>query len=180
MKIHYDIPKKQNTYMKKARRNILWSWHTVEVYWFKSDELYVVSGHLLLNKFNMREEVKESWISEAVYIRLSAGCYKWRGMFTSNKIMNAGIQAVLLKKCNSGKQWQKNSVKTELRKIYGSQNIFVSKQAIFSPEDPYRIPCFLEWSIIWMNFYCDKKTQKYHVVNPGISEGYLSCFVGWI
>lgn len=95
MKIHYHIPKKQNTYMKKARRNVLWSWHTVEVYWFKSDKLYVVSGHLLLNKFNMREQVKESWISEAVYIRLSAGCYKWRGMFTSNKIMNAGMQITI-------------------------------------------------------------------------------------
>lgn len=75
------VPRNQNTYMKKARRNILWSWHTMEVYWFKSDELYAVPGHLLLNKFNVREQVKEAWNSEAVYIRFSARCYKWREMF---------------------------------------------------------------------------------------------------
>lgn len=102
MKTHEGTARNQKTYMKKTRRNVLWSWHTMEVYRFKSDKLYVVPGHLLLNKFNMREQVKESRTSEAVYIRLSAGRYKWRGMFASNKIMSAGIQAVLLKSATVG------------------------------------------------------------------------------
>lgn len=99
-----DVSRNQNTYMKKARRNVLWSWHTMEIYWFKSDELYAVPGHLLLNKFNVREQVKEAWNSEAVYIRFSAGRYKWREMFIlkkNNEYCNTGCS----KKYNSGKLW---------------------------------------------------------------------------
>lgn len=121
-----DVSRNQNTYMKKARRNVLWPWHTMEIYWFKSDELYAVPGHLLLNKFNVREQVKEAWNSEAVYIRFSAGCYKWREMFILKK-NNERCKTGCSKKYN---RWQTvmQNVKIKLRKWYGSQNIFVNKQ----------------------------------------------------
>lgn len=122
IKTHKGTARNQKTYMKKSRRNVLWSWHTMEIYRFKSDELYIVPGHLLLNKFNMREQAKESWTSKVVYIRLSAGHYKWRGMFRWNKIMNAGIQAVLLKTAIVGISDMECKSKT----------VFVNKHTFFS------------------------------------------------